>query len=200
MRRAAALCALGLLGASGAGAHDPSHRQSARNTVPGPPSTMVTWLYKPREIRDLVRHADKIVVAAFDQSRQGRSARSGSEGATLQFELNEFFVEEVLKGNSNESGIAVERLRSMTVPGLAEPVPVAIVGEGGAFIHGQRYLLFLKKQRSSETYYVINDESRYELSDEERLHLRSDGGPVGNQLRGRPWPQMRAVLQSLLPR
>jgi hypothetical protein len=184
------------------GAHGPHPPRAAARQSPVPTSyrpATVTWLFKTPELRQLVRHSDRIVVAEFEQARAGRTAAPPSGGTALEFELNDFLVHDSLKGGGDGTVVTVERLLRLVPPNDPVPAPpVAIDGEGGPFEHGVRYLLFLKRQPGSESYYVINDEARYEIRDEERLHLRAHGGPIGKQLRGRPWSQARAIVRAHL--
>lgn len=110
------------------------------------------WAEVYRTPGGLVAGADLIVVAKHVLASPGRIV-----GGT-PFTYNGFEIQRVLKGRYNGSDLAVER-----TGGLMEDGTVLDIDDGGRFVPGHEYLLFLKAQGARDIYYQINHQARYEI-------------------------------------
>lgn len=126
----------------------------------------------------MVRDVDAVVLARHVGSSAGRVAFSDNPEDAVPFELNHFVVEHGMKGVNSGAGITVER-----VGGVANGESIVLDADGGSYVAGEQYVLFLKKQPESDFYYVVNDQARFSVDRENRLVPVSDG-PVATALRG----------------
>lgn len=98
--------------------------------------------------------------------------------------------------------LVAERRKSKTIErvagGGADGQRVLFDSDGGAYVEGQRYLLFLKKQPDTEIFYLVNDEGRYAVDEHERLVPAARDGKVAQTLRNRALPAVRTQLQDAL--
>lgn len=140
----------------------------------------------------MARDVDAIVVATWLGVSPGRVAYSSRGEDVLAFELNDFTVEEVIKGTGVGGSLTIERVA--TDQGGRQAV---FDHDGGHFVPGTRYLLFLKKQPETSFFLQVNDEGRYVIDG--RGRLRSSGsGAVADALRGRSLEEVRTFVQQAL--
>jgi len=112
----------------------------------------VQWAEVYKTPGELVAGADLIVVARHVDSQPGRVA------GDVPFTFNGFEIQRVLKGAHPGRELVVESTGGMMQNGV-----VLSIDDGGPFVPGQRYLLFLKAQGSNGIYYQINHQARYEI-------------------------------------
>lgn len=151
------------------------------------------WAYRTDDPKLMARDVDAVVVATLVRTSPGRVAYSSDPSDSVPFELNEFRVEQGWKQLKTGALVTVER-----VGGAVNGERVLFDSDGGPYVTGQRYLLFLKKQPGSEVFYLINDEGRYALDGIERLVPAARSGRVADKLRNEPLQKVRALLQSAL--
>ncbi len=140
---------------------------------PGQPSpkTRGAWVYKTDDPSKMARDVETIVVATFIGSHPGRVVPSSTGESSLSFELNDFTVEDVVKGAIGRGPMTIERVAVSSSP----DGPIAIDYDGGPYVPGTRYLLFVNQQPESSFYYLVNDEGRYAVSDQRTLIASGDG-------------------------
>lgn len=154
--------------------------------------TQASWVYKTTDPVRMARDVDAIVLATWVGVSPGRVAYSSNGEDVLAFELNNFTVEDVIKGNGVGGSVTIERVATDQGGRMA-----IFDHDGGHFVPGTRYLLFLKKQPETSFFIQINDEGRYVIDG--RGQLRSSGsGTVANALRGRSFADVRAFLERAL--
>lgn len=154
--------------------------------------TQASWVYKTTDPVRMARDVDAIVVATWVGVSPGRVAYSSNGEDALAFELNDFTVEEVIKGKGVAGAVIIERVASDQGGRMA-----VFDHDGGHFVPGTRYLLFLKKQPQTSFFIQINDEGRYVIDG--RGRLRSPGsGMVADTFRGRSLADVRAFFQRAL--
>ncbi|MEW6736377.1 MAG: hypothetical protein AB1489_34110 [Acidobacteriota bacterium] len=115
------------------------------------------WKDVYRTLGGLVAGADLIVVADHLIAEPGRTIGEGED--TIPFTNNTFTVKSILKGTHNGSTLLVEQTGGMLSNGM-----VLGVNDGGQYIPGSSYLLFLK-DNGDGNYYVINHQARYQIKD-----------------------------------
>lgn len=151
-----------------------------------------SWVYKTTDPARMARDVDAIVLATWVGVSPGRVAHSSNGEDVLAFELNDFTVEEVVKGNGVGGALTIERVATDQGGRMA-----VFDHDGGHFVPGTRYLLFLQKQPNTSFFIQINDEGRYVIDG--RSRLRSPGsGKVADALRGRSLEDVRTFLQRAL--
>lgn len=138
----------------------------------------------------MVRGVDAIVMARFVGTSPGRVAFSDNPEDAIPFELNHFVVEEGMKGARSGAAITIER-----VGGVANGESVILDADGGSYVAGEQYVLFLKKQPESDFYYVVNDQARFSVDRQQRLVPVSDGA-VAAALRGSSVGELGARVRS----
>jgi len=148
-----------------------------------------SWVYKTADPVQLARHVDAIVIATWQGVSPGRVAYSSNGEDSLAFELNDFAVEEVIKDANVGATITVERVATDQGGRL-----VFFDHDGGHFVPGTRYLLFLMKQPDTPFYIQINDEGRYVIAGGDRLHS-TGSGEVADAFRGQRLEHVRGSLQ-----
>lgn len=126
-----------------------------------------------------IRGVDGIVLARFIGKSPGRIAMSDDPTDVVPFELNQFEVEQGIKGVSAGETITIER-----VGGEVNGQRVFLDADGGEYKEGERYLLFINRQPESSFYYLVNDEGRYNVNPQGQLLPVADGGVVANELAG----------------
>lgn len=150
------------------------------------------WAYKTTDPARMARDVDAIVVATWLGVSPGRVAYSASGEDSLAFELNDFSVEEVIKGQGVGGSLTIERVAS------DQGGRIGIFDhDGGHFVPHTRYLLFLKKQPESSFFIQINDEGRYVIDGRDRLRTRGTGR-VADAFRGRTLANVRTFVQQVL--
>lgn len=150
------------------------------------------WVYKTTDPVRMARDVDAIVVATWTAVGPGRVAYSSTGEDALAFELNDFAVEEVIKGTGIRGAIVLERV-------AADQGERRVIFEpdGGHFVPHTQYLLFLKKQPDTPFFIQINDEGRYVIDGQNRLRTPATG-QVADALRGRTLADVRAFLRQAL--
>lgn len=151
------------------------------------PSSKALWAYRTDNAAKMARDVDAVVVARFSGATLGRTATSSNGESTLQFELNEFVVEEAIKGTRPGDSLIVER-----VSGESEK-QVIFDHDGGPYGEGESYLLFLRRQPGSDVYYLVNDEGRYSITADDRLRPVGEG-KVAARLSGTSVAEARSFL------
>ena len=138
----------------------------------------------------MVRGVDAIVMARFVGTSPGRVAFSDNPEDAIPFELNHFVVEQGMKGVRSGAAITIER-----VGGVANGESIVLDADGGSYVAGEQYVLFLKKQPESSFYYVVNDQARFSVDREQRLVPVSDGD-VATALGGSSVRELGARVRS----
>lgn len=123
-----------------------------------PPKTIhasAQWKNVYRTQSGLVAGADLIVMAEHSFAQPGRLIGEGDEA--LPFTNNTFKIEKILKGEYEGTELVIEQTGGIMANGT-----VYNIDDGGAYLPGARYLLFLKSNEVG-AFYVINHQSRYRM-------------------------------------
>ncbi|HUP61358.1 MAG TPA: hypothetical protein VNA69_13155 [Thermoanaerobaculia bacterium] len=127
----------------------------------------------------LIRGVEAIVVARHVGTSPGRVAFSDNPEDAVPFELNHFIVEKGLKGLPSGSSFTLER-----VGGRVHNEVVVLDSDGGPYVPGERYTLFMNRQPESSFFYLVNDEGRYTVDESDRLVPVAQQGKVAGALAG----------------
>jgi hypothetical protein len=111
------------------------------------------WAEVYRTPGGLVSGADLIVVARHVAAQPGRVV------GDTPFTYNGFEIQSVLKGAHDGRELVVEQ-----TGGLMDNDVILGIDDGGRFVPGRSYLLFLKAQGDHGVYYQINHQARYEIN------------------------------------
>jgi hypothetical protein len=133
------------------------------------------WAEIYRTPDDLVAGADLIVIAKHVESQPGRVV------GTIPFTFNGFQIESVVKGVHDRDDLVVE-----STGGMMKDNVILGIDDGGPFVPGHRYLLFLKAQGANGVYYQINHQARYEIDRAGMLKGVDPTEPVVAAFNGRP--------------
>jgi hypothetical protein len=149
---------------------------------------LAVWAYRPQDPAQMARDVDAVVVATLADVRPGRVVYASSELGNLSFELHEFVVEQAIKGPGAGEILTVER--------AAGGPPEALIpdDDGGAYVKGRRYLLFLRRQSTTPLFYLVHPEGRYAVADDGVLTAATEG-PVAALLSKQPLKEVLALLQ-----
>jgi hypothetical protein len=109
---------------------------------------------------EMVQDVDAIALARAVGVEPGRVAYSENGEDALPFEVVSFEVIKGFKGTQGLDTLQVERAGGLTPDGKS----VTIDFDGGAFVPGQAYLLFLKRQEDGPYFYQVNHQGRYALN------------------------------------
>lgn len=121
-----------------------------------------SWVQNFSQPGQLARAADEIVIARAGQTRPGRVV-SGPDGVgRVEYQLTDFSIEESLVDQSLQN-ITVERIGAASFD-----------ADGGTYVQGGTYVLFLNKQDGTGNYYLINDQARYSVTGDELKPTVSD--------------------------
>jgi hypothetical protein len=153
MKRLATL-SLGLVLAAAAALTPNDLRAGGPDTV----HARVQWAEVYRDPGSLIASAELIVVARHVASQPGRII------GDVPFTYNGFEIERVVKGAHHGKALIVEQTGGRMKDGT-----LLAIDDGGPYVPGQRYLLFLKAQGGHGVYYQINHQARYEIGREGRL-------------------------------
>lgn len=153
-------------------------------STPGTVQAKVQWAEVYRTPGDLVSGADLIVVARHVASQPGRVA------GDVPFTYNGFEVQRVLKGVYGERELVVEQTGGLMKDGL-----ILGIDDGGPFVPGHRYLLFLKAQGARGVYYQINHQARYEIERDGMLKGVDPADAVVARFHGRPLGEASGVVE-----
>ncbi len=165
--------------------------QTARDGDPGP-RVKALWVYHANNASQMAKDVDAVAVAQHLGVRPGRTVFSTRGEAPLAFEQDDFIVVRAFKGLRGGEPFALERVATEQPDG-----PRAFDADGGAYESGQDYLLFLKKQKDTGLYYVVNDQARYGVDASGRLRaIRHDArAAVSQQLAGRRLADVPGILR-----
>lgn len=142
------------------------------------------WAEVYRTPGGLVSGADLIVLARHVASQPGRVA------GDVPFTYNGFEIQRVLKGVHDERELVVEQTGGLRKDGL-----ILGIDDGGPFVSGRSYLLFLKAQGANGVYYQINHQARYELDRDGMLKGVDPTDAVVARFNGRPLDEASAVVE-----
>jgi len=165
--------------------------RAVTRTLDGPPAAArqhALWAYHPQDPAQMARDVDAVVVATLAGVRPGRTASASSGAGSLSFELDEFMVEESIKGSAGGETLFLERVAAL--PGELFPEH-----DGGAYDKGRRYLLFLRKQSTTTLFYLVHPEGRYTVGDDGLVTPAAEGA-VAQRLSGQPLKDVVALLQA----
>jgi hypothetical protein len=145
----------------------------------GVPRSHAVWEYRADSLAQMVADLDAVVLARAEDVRPGRTVLSSRGEAPTQFEENRFTVVAGYKGLRTGQTFVVERLATR------QPDEVVFDADGGSYASGERYLLFLRQQKDTGFYFVVNDEARYAIDRRGRLlpTLPGHHGKIATQLR-----------------
>lgn len=118
--------------------------------------TSAQWKEIYRTPGGLVAGADLIVVAEHLLAEPGRVVGTGEDATP--FTNNTFGVQSILKGSHNGENLVLEQTGGMLASGA-----IVNINDGGAYVPGTQYLLFLK-DRGDGVYYLINHQARYRIN------------------------------------
>jgi len=155
---------------------------------PAPPRHLAVWAYHPEDPAQMARDVDAVAVATMVDVRPGRVVYASNDLGNVSFELDEFVVEQSVKGPGAGEALTVERTGGQ--PG--ELIPDY---DGGGYDKGRRYLLFLRKQSSTPLYYLVHPQGRYVVGDDGLVTTTAEG-PVAALLSGQPLKDVIALLQA----
>jgi hypothetical protein len=109
------------------------------------------WAEIYRTPMGLVAGADLIILAKHVTAEPGRIT------GDTPFTYNGFEIQQVLKGVHNGRDLILEQTGGLRNDGV-----ILGIDDGGPFVPGHQYLLFLKAQGNG-VYYQINHQARYEI-------------------------------------
>ena len=144
----------------------------------------VQWAEVYRTPGGLVSGADLIVLARHVESQPGRVAGG------VPFTYNGFEIQRVLKGAHDGDDLVVEQTGGLMKDGL-----ILGIDDGGPFVPGRSYLLFLKAQGANGVYYQINHQARYEIERDGRLKGVDPADAVVARFHGRPLDEASAIVE-----
>ena len=155
-------------------------------TAPAPQTVQAKaqWAEVYRTPGGLVSGADLIVVAKHVASQPGRIV------GDTPFTYNGFEIQGVLKGVHDGHDLVVEQTGGMTPDNV-----ILGIDDGGPFVPGHRYLLFLKAQGANGVYYQINHQARYEIERDGMLKGVDATDAVVARFNGRPLDEASAVVE-----
>lgn len=144
----------------------------------------VQWAEVYRTPGGLVSGADLIVLARHVESQPGRVV------GDVPFTYNGFEIQRVLKGAHDGRALVVEQTGGLRKDGL-----ILGIDDGGPFVPGRSYLLFLKAQGANGVYYQINHQARYELGRDGMLKGVDPTDAVVARFNGRSLDEASAVVE-----
>jgi hypothetical protein len=142
------------------------------------------WAEVYRTPGGLVSGADLIVVAKHVASQPGRVV------GDVPFTYNGFEIRRVLKGVHDDRELVVEQTGGLMKDGL-----ILGIDDGGPFVPGRSYLLFLKAQGADGVYYQINHQARYELGRDGMLKGVDPADAVVALFNGRSLDEASAIVE-----
>lgn len=156
-------------------------------------SAEAAWAEIFKSPAGLARSVDVIALAQAVGVAPGRVATSDKGEGPLPFQLVDFEVLHGLKGAAPGDRLTVERAGGVDPHGQA----VVITADGGEFVPGEVYLLFLKQQPDGAYFYQVNYQGRYHLRGNHFLAVAPDD-PVATRLHGVNLEQGLARVQAAL--
>lgn len=154
-----------------------------------------SWKEVFKSPRGLVRSVDVIALAQALDVAPGRVAVSDKGEGPMPFQLVEFEILHAVKGAAPGDRFTVERAGGVS-PGGRKMV---VTADGGEFVPGQAYLLFLKQQPDSPYFYQVNDQGRYHLKGNHLMAVSPDD-PVATRLHGATLAEGLARVEAALGR
>ena len=133
--------------------------QDAKAQQPLRSKSHAVWKEVYKNVDEMVKSADRIVLGQAIDRQPGRIAYSSNGEDALPFEVVSFRVVDNIKGKKDEGMIYVERAGGVDPEGNQ----VYLDADGGDFEVGNSYLLFLKRQEDGPYYYQVNDQGRYQV-------------------------------------
>lgn len=177
--------ALGIVTGSLAGVEPPQNNRlhPARGRT-----AHAVWVYRTTDLSKMVRDVHLVVIGAPINTEVGRTVWSSNGESSLTFEIVDIGIQERLKGSFRQSVVRLERV-------AMDPLQphVLLDPDGGPYELQQRYLLFLNKQPESSLYYLVNDDARFAIGPDERLHAVGDA-PIAKAWNGRHLAEMRTAI------
>ncbi len=150
------------------------------------------WKEVYKNVDEMVKSADTIVLGQAIDRQPGRIAYSSTGEDSLPFEVVSFRVVNNIKGKNGGGIVYVERAGGINHEGNQ----VYLDADGGDFEVGNSYLLFLKQQEDGPYYYQVNDQGRYHVEGG-RLKGVDKGDEVSVMLHERPVEEgLRMVKES----
>lgn len=138
------------------------------------------WAEVYRTPAGLVAGADLIVIARHVAAEPGRMV------GNTPFTNNGFQIERIVKGVHADNVLLVEQTGGRMNDGV-----ILGIDDGGPYVPGHSYLLFLKAQGNNGIYYQINHQARYEIDRDSLLKGVDPADNVVAAFNGRP---LRDVL------
>lgn len=117
------------------------------------------WKEVYKNVDEMVKSADTIVLGQAIDRQPGRIAYSSNGEDSLPFEVVSFRVLNNIKGKNGDGIVYVERAGGLDHEGNQ----VYLDADGGDFEVRNSYLLFLKQQEDGPYYYQVNDQGRYRV-------------------------------------
>lgn len=158
-------------------------------------SAHASWAEIYESPRGLAQSVDVIALAQAVDVASSRVAVSDKGEGPLPFQLIEFEVIHALKGSAPGDRLTVERAGGVSPLGHK----VTITADGGEFVPGEAYLLFLKQQHDGPYFYQVNDQGRYHLKGN-HFHAVSPDDRVATRLHGVTMEQGIARVEAALGR
>ena len=150
-----ALCGLSVSAMFGLKRHQGDEAQT-----PSRGKSTAVWKEVYKNVDEMVKSADKVVLAQAIDRQPGRIAYSSNGEDALPFEVVSFRVIDNVKGKKGDTIIYVELAGGVDPEGTQ----VYLDADGGDFEVGNSYLLFLKQQEDGGPYYYqVNDQGRYQV-------------------------------------
>jgi hypothetical protein len=178
--------ALGVLAVSATIGWD-FHHQDSR-------SSSAAWKVNYQGPNELVNDVDVIALAQAVAATPSRVAYSDTGEDALPFQAIEFTVVQGIKGVEDGGQLVVERAGGIYPDGAK----VNIDADGGDFVEGGTYLLFLKRQEDGPFYYQVNDQGRFQVV-EGHLKAVDDDDPVAEHFQDKtPTEAVRLVRQFMV--
>lgn len=140
------------------------------------------------------RGVDTVVLAQHVGTSPGRVAMGENPDDITPFELNHFVVTRGFKGLPDGASVTVER-----VGGTADGETILLDADGGPYVTGEEYVLFLNKQTDTDFYYLVNGEGRYSIDEGGRLTAAVDEGKVAPVLHGKTVDQFAGLVRESVP-
>lgn len=141
-----------------------------------------------------IRGVDAVVVARHVGTSPGRVVIGENPEDVTPFELNHFVVTRGMKGLGEGDPLTVER-----VGGDANGHTILLDADGGPYVPGQEYVLFVNRQPESDFYFLVNGEGRYVVSQDGELMAAVEGeGRVAPVLSGIAVEQFAAIVDNSL--
>lgn len=157
--------------------------------------TATAWAEQFETPAGLARSVDVIALVRPVAVRPGRVATSINGEDALPFHLVEMEVLEGLKGAAPGESFVVERVGGVDPSGHH----VFLDADGGDFVLGESYLVFLKRQPDGAYYYQVNDQGRYRLTPG-GLEAVDHHDVVAARLHGRSLAEATLLVRSSLQR